>query len=388
MSNLIPLSVPSIKGNEWQYLKECLDTEWVSSAGKYVDLFENKIAEYTGAKHAIACVNGTSALQVSLRVAGINPGDEVIVPTLTFIAPVNAIAYNGANPVFIDADKYYNIDVEKTVQFIRDETVFKDGFTYNKITGKRISAIITIHVWGNAVWLDDLVPLCEERNIVIVEDASESLGTFYNEGKYSGRHTGAIGTVGCLSFNGNKIITTGGGGMILTNDKELAEKVRYLTTQAKDDRLRYIHNEIGYNFRLTNIQAALGVAQLEQLPGFLERKREIYREYKDNLQDIEGLTIANVPDYADNNHWMNLMQIDNEIYYQDRDSLMQRLEKSGIQTRPVWRLNHLQQPYRNCQAFKIEMAKEFVAISLCLPSSVSLSNSDIERVVDGLRTKR
>ena len=388
MSNLIPLSVPSIKGNEWQYIKECLDTEWVSSAGKYVEIFENKIAEYTGAKYAIACVNGTSALQVSLQIAGVNPGDEVIVPTLTFIAPVNAVTYNSANPVFIDADKYYNIDIEKTVQFIRDETVFKDGFTYNKITGKRISAIITIHVWGNAVWLDDLVSLCEERNIVIVEDASESFGTFYNEGKYSGRHTGTIGTVGCLSFNGNKIITTGGGGMILTNDKELAEKVRYLTTQAKDDRLRYIHNEIGYNFRLTNIQAALGVAQLEQLPGFLERKREIYREYKDNLQDIEGLTIANVPDYADNNHWMNLMQIDSEIYYQDRDTLMQRLEKIGIQTRPVWRLNHLQQPYRNCQAFKIEMAKEFVAISLCLPSSVSLSNSDIERVVDGLRTKR
>ena len=280
MSELsIPLSEPTLQGNEWKYVKECIDGEWVSSAGKYVNLFEQKIAEYTGAKFAIACVNGTSALQVSLRLAGVRSGDEVIVPTLTFIAPVNAIAYNGASPVFMDADEYYNIDIMKTIDFIQNQTYFRKNATYNKTTNKRISAIVPVHVWGNASWLGELLPLCQEHNISVVEDASESLGTFYIKGKYLRKHTGTLGKLGCLSFNGNKIITTGGGGMILTDDIDLADKAKYLTTQAKDDPVNYIHDEIGYNFRLTNIQAALGVAQLEEMPNYLKRKKEIYNQY-------------------------------------------------------------------------------------------------------------
>ena len=238
MAKYIPLSVPSLQGKEWQYVKECLDTEWVSSAGKYVGLFESKIAEFTGARYAVACVNGTAALQVALKLARVLPGDEVIVPTLTFIAPVNAVSYNGASPLFMDADEYYNIDAEKTIEFINNKTVFKDGFTINKTTKKRITAIVPVHVWGNACWLEDLLPLCEERNITIVEDACESLGTFYEDGDVKRKHTGTIGQLGCLSFNGNKIITTGGGGMILTDDADLADKARYLTTQAKDDPIR------------------------------------------------------------------------------------------------------------------------------------------------------
>jgi dTDP-4-amino-4,6-dideoxygalactose transaminase len=226
-----------------------------------------------------------------------------------------------------------------------------------------------VHVWGNAAWLDVLVPLCEERNIVVVEDASESLGTFYSTGNYKGRHTGTIGRLGCLSFNGNKIITTGGGGMILTNDENLAGQARYLTTQAKDDPVRYIHDEIGYNFRLTNIQAALGVAQLEQLPVFLKRKQEIFSQYQTVLDNIANLTLAGVPDYADNNHWMNLLQIDGEAYGEDREELMHRLHENGIQTRPVWGLNHLQKPYKNCHTYRIEKSIELVNNSLCLPSS-------------------
>ena len=239
---MIPLSVPSLKGNEWKYVKECIETEWVSSAGKYVDLFEQNILEYTGSKYAVACVNGTAAIQVSLRLACVKPGDEVIVPTLTFIAPINAVAYNNATPVFMDADNYYNVDIEKTIEFIKTETVYKKDFTYNKITDKKISAILPVHMWGNACWLDELYELCRERNIVIVEDASESLGTFYNDGKFKSKHTGTIGKLGCISFNGNKIITTGGGGMILTDDEALAEKAKYLTTQAKDDPIRYVHD--------------------------------------------------------------------------------------------------------------------------------------------------
>lgn len=380
----IPLSVPNIKGNEWQYIKECLDTEWVSSAGKYVDVFEQKIAGCTGVQHAVSCVNGTAALWIALRVAGVQPGEEVIVPTLTFIAPVNAVAYNGASPVFMDADQYYNIDVDKTVEFIKSETTFRDGATYNKSTGKRIAAIIPVHVWGNAVCLDELVPLCEERNIAVVEDASESLGTYYRLGKYQGRYTGTIGRLGCLSFNGNKIITTGGGGMILTSDEQLAEKARYLTTQAKDDPIRFIHNEIGYNFRLTNIQAALGVAQLERLPDFLGRKREIYRQYRSALKDTDGLTIAAVPNYADNNHWMNIVRINTSVFGEGREALMKRLMESSIETRPVWALNHMQKPYKNCQNYLIERAEDLVTNSLCLPSSTNLSDEDIRVVISKL----
>jgi perosamine synthetase len=380
----IPLSVPSLKGNEWQYVKECIDTEWVSSAGKYVNLFEKNIAEYTGSKFAVACVNGTAAIQVSLRLAGVEPGDEVIVSALTFIASVNAITYNNAKPVFMDADNYYNIDSEKTIEFIKNETVFKNGFTYNNKTNNKITAISPVHVWGNACRFDALIELCNERNIFIVEDACESIGTFYNAGKYKGKHTGTIGKLGCLSFNGNKIITTGGGGMILTDDKILAEKAKYLTTQAKDDPVRYIHNEVGYNFRLTNIQAALGVAQLEQLPAIIKRKKEIYDFYQSTIENIEGLSLSKVPDYADNNHWMNLLQIDTDIYRKDRKELMKRLEENGIQTRPVWKLNHEQKPYKDCQYYKIENAKKLAENSLCLPSSTNLTNEDLKRIVESL----
>ena len=380
----IPLSVPSINGNEWKYIKECLDTEWVSSAGNYVDEFEKKIANYTGAKYGIACVNGTSALQVSLRLVGILPGDEVIVPTISFIAPINSVVYNGASPIFMDSDKYYNIDSEKTIEFIKKQTVYKDGFTYNKITNKKISAILPVHIWGNAVWLDDLEKLCYERNIVIVEDASESLGTNYVKGVHSGDSTGVISKIGCLSFNGNKIITTGGGGMILTNDEELSNKAKYLTTQAKDDPVRYIHNEVGYNFRLTNIQAALGLAQFEELPNFLISKKNIYQRYVSALEDIDGLLMAKVPAYAENNHWMNLVQIDSNKYGMDRETLMSYLKSKGIQTRPVWALNHLQKPFKKSQSYKIDKAEELVDNSLCIPSSNGLTEIDIDNVIGAL----
>ena len=264
----IPLSVPSLKGNEAKYLIDCVEKEWVSSAGKYVDEFENKISQYVGARYGVACVNGTAALHIALKVAGVKSGDEVIVPSLTFIASVNAISYNNANPIFMDSDEYFNIDILKTIKFIKNETKSIDGFSYNIKTNKRISALIPVHVWGNACWLDELVQLCKEKNIIIIEDAAESLGTYYNDGEFSDKFTGTIGDIGCFSFNGNKIITAGGGGMIVTNNKKFAARAKHLTTQAKKDPLYYVHDEIGYNYRLTNIQAAIGVAQLEQLQNF------------------------------------------------------------------------------------------------------------------------
>lgn len=381
----IPLSVPSIKGNEWKYVKECLDTEWVSSAGRYVDLFENKICEFTGAKYAVACVNGTSALHVALRLVGVEHGDEVIVPTVTFIAPVNVIRYLGAEPIFMDCDNFFNINVEKTIQFIREETELKGSFSINKKTGKIIKAIIPVHMYGNAIDMDPLLSICQERNIKIVEDATESLGTFYIDGYLKHKHTGTIGDIGCYSFNGNKIITTGGGGMIVTNNAGYAEKARYFTTQAKDDEVRYIHNEIGYNYRLTNIQAALGVAQLEQLPDFINIKKRNYNLYKREIDKIPGLQLADVLDYASNNHWMYPLLIDKNEYGMDRGKLMKYLADNKIQSRPLWYLNHLQKPYKDCQTYKIEKAYELLERTINIPCSVSLTADDIARVIEVLR---
>jgi len=379
----ISLSVPQLKGNELKYVKECIDTEWVSSAGKYVNLFEKKICEYTGSKFAVACVNGTSALQVSLELSGVSPGDEVIVPTLTFIAPINAVKYINADPIFMDADDYFNINLEKTVEFIKNKTRFKNGVTININTNKKISALIPVHVWGNACKLDELVDICNERNISIVEDATESLGTSYTKGKFSGKHTGTIGRFGCLSFNGNKIITSGGGGMILTNKKDLAEKARYITTQAKDDPVQYIHNKIGYNYRLTNIQAALGVAQLEQLSIFLSHKEKINKLYKEKVKNLNGYKISSSPDYARNNFWLNILRI-SESKFSNVKLLMKKFTQHGIQTRPVWHLNHLQKPYKNCFHYLIEKAIDLHASSLCLPSSVNLIEEHCSQVISVL----
>jgi aminotransferase in exopolysaccharide biosynthesis len=384
MSKSIPLSVPSISGKEWKYVKECLDTGWVSSLGKYVGFFEKKISDYTDSRFTVACVNGTAALHIALIVAGVKPDDEVIAPTLTFIASVNTVKYVGADPIFMDCDDYYNIDAVKTIEFIEDETEVKNGYTYNKKTGKKISAIIPVHVFGNAVNLEKLFSLCKERNIKVIEDATESLGTKYIKGSFSGKYTGTVGDIGCYSFNGNKIITTGGGGMIVTDNEEYAEKARYLTTQAKDDPIRYIHNEIGYNYRLTNIQAAMGVAQLEQLDKFIEIKKKNYEFYKDKISSIEGLKIAGVPVYAQQNHWLYALQIDKGIYGKDREKLMKTLEEKGIQTRPVWQLNHLQKPYRNCQAYKIEKAIKLHKITLNIPCSVGLEKKEIKKILEFL----
>jgi len=385
MSDFIPLSVPCIKGNEWKYIKECLKTEWVSSAGRYVDKFEEEIAKYTGTKFAVACMNGTSALHVSLLIAGVQSEDEVIVPTLTFIAPVNVVRYCNANPVFMDSDDYYNIDFEKTIDFIEKKTLFRDGYTYNKATKRRVSAIIPIHIFGNAVYLDDLHDLCKERNIKIIEDATESLGTAYKKGKFSGMHSGSIGDLGCLSFNGNKIITTGAGGMILTNLEEYAKRARYYTTQAKDDDVRYIHNEIGYNYRLSNVQAAVGVAQVESLPKFLRKKKRNYFRYKGKIEQIPGLHLAEVPDYANNNFWMYALKINKEVYGKDPEELMMHLAENKIQTRPIWYLNHLQKRYKNCQQYKIEVAMDLWKSTLNIPCSVSLTEEQIYKVISVLK---
>jgi perosamine synthetase len=383
-SEAIPLSVPVVAGNEWSYVKECLDTGWVSSAGKYVERFEQDIARYTGAQHAVACVNGTAALHIALELAGVLPGDEVLVPTVTFIATVNAVRYARAEPVFLDCDEFYNLDVEKLRQFLVEETYAQNGQTHNQRTRRRIAAVLPVHVFGNAARFEELLALCQARNLCVVEDAAESLGTFYSAGRLAGKHTGTLGRLGCLSFNGNKIITTGGGGMILTDDEVLAGRAKYLTTTAKRDAVRFVHDDVGYNYRLTNLQAAMGVAQLEQLPSRLEIKKRNYQAYQRALDSVPGLHLAATPPYAANNHWMYALQINAALYGADRETVMARLAQERIQTRPLWFLNHRQRPYRECQHYRIEQAERLWEITLNLPCSTDLTAGQIQRAVDAL----
>lgn len=374
----ILLSAPEVSGNEWKYIKECLDTNWVSSAGKYVNKYEEEIKNYTGAKYAIACINGTAALHICLILSGVGPNDEVIVPTLTFIAPVNTVRYVGAEPVFMDCDPdYFNIDPVKLNKFITNECDFDGINLINKKTKRKIKAIIPVHIFGNPCEMDSILKIGRKYNLKIIEDATESLGS-----KYENKYTGTMGEFGCYSFNGNKIITSGGGGMIVTNDKEAGKKARYLTTQAKDNELHYIHNEVGYNYRMTNIIAAFGVAQLERLDEFISIKRKNANIYRELLKDIDGLQFAaNEPLNCFSNHWFYTIFVDEEKYGMGRNELLKKLNDRKIQARPIWKLNHLQKPYLKNQAYKIETASQIYNKAINIPCSVNLKREEIEQVV-------
>ena len=369
---MIPLSAPSIKGNEWKYVKECLDTEWVSSVGKYIDKFEQEMASYLGAKYAIACMNGTSALHISLILAEVKPNDEVIVPTITFIAPANAVKYVGAEPIFMDCDDFCNIDVDKVRQFLEAQCDFVDGSVINKKTKKRIGAIIPVHVFGAPVDMDPLMELANRYKIKVIEDATESLGS-----EYKGKKSGTLGLLGCLSFNGNKIITTGGGGMIITDDEHLAKRAKYLTTQAKEEGMEYIHNEIGLNYRLVNVLAAIGVAQLEEIENYVEIKRRNFNLYKELLAETH-FTLLDEPDYAKSNKWFYAVLCKDK---KEKEVLLQHLNSNGVQARLLWFLTHLQKPYVKCQSYEIEKAQKMYDTIINIPCSVNLTEEEIKEVV-------
>lgn len=379
-SGNIPLSVPVINGNEWKYVKECIDTAWVSTAGKFVDKFENDICRCTGARYAVACVNGTTGLFIALRLAGVAMDDEVIVPTLTFIASVNAIKYLGAEPVFMDCDDYMNIDAQKVEEFILHECRPTKNGLKNKVSGRIIKAILPVHIFGNPCNMSAIMRIAKKYDLKVIEDATESLGASYKEGGYANRFTGTIADFGVLSFNGNKIITTGGGGMIITANAALAEKARYLTTQAKDDAVHYIHNEIGYNFRLTNVQAALGVAQLEQLPRIIKIKQKNYELYKKELKSVKGIEILGIPRGTNPNYWFYSLIVNKNDYGMDREQLMKKLKGAGIESRPLWYLNHWQKPYVRNQAYKIEKSVWFWEHVLNIPCSGDLSAAQVKKV--------
>lgn len=373
----IPLCVPEIRGNEWKYVKECLDTKWVSSVGPFVDRFETSVSDYVGARYAVATSTGTAALHIALLVAGVEPDDEVLVSDLTFIAPANAIRYAGAWPVLIDAERdYWQIDPARVVEFLENDCQWLDGKLMNRKTRRRVKAILPVHILGHPVDIDPILEVAAKYDLAVIEDATESLGA-----EYKGRKVGNLAHIGCFSFNGNKIITTGGGGMIVTNDSDWATKAKYLTTQAKDDPVEYVHSQIGYNYRLTNIQAALGCAQMEQLSEFIAIKRGIAEAYKNSFAEIPGLTTMTEASWARSIFWLNTILIDEAKYGEDSRALMRRLARHRIQARPLWEPLHRSTAHQSAQCVGSEVADELNRRALSLPSSVTLSASELERVV-------
>jgi len=382
MDKPILLSIPYLHGNEKKYVMDCLNSEWVSTAGAYVSDFEKAFASYTNSKGAVACVNGTAALHISLILAGVQPGEEVIVPALTFISPINTVKYVFADPVFMDCDDYLNMDTAKLADFLENECNFKDGKVINKTSGKRIRAIIPVHIFGSMCNMDQLMELAEKYNLTVIEDATEALGSKMSSGKFAGMHAGTIGDFGTASFNGNKIMTCGGGGMISAKDPNILEKAKYLTTQAKNNELHYVHDEVGYNYRLPAMSAALGLAQLEQIPTFVERKKKRYFEYKEAITEIPGLSLLDTPDYCDSNYWFYSLLIDEDKYEMNRDQLMTKFGEAKIQTRPIWKLNNQQKPYLKNQAYRIEKAQYYFDRILNIPCSVGLTDEELERVCE------
>ena len=381
----IPLSVPVLSGLEAEYTREALESGWVSTGGPFITRLEDAVREVTGARNAVACVNGTAALQVALRLAGVRAGDEVIVPTLTFIATVNAVDYLGAHPVFVDCDEFMNIDPGAVASFLAEECAMDGDAVVDRETRRRVAAIVPVHVFGNPCDLAPLLDTATRYGLPVIEDAAESLGSSWTEGPLAGRHTGTRGLFGALSFNANKIVTTGGGGMILTEDDRLAEHARYLTTTAKDDAMRFVHNEVGYNFRITNLNAAVGVAQMETLAARIEAKKRNYQLYEAVLAGVRGVQLLGVPERTSPNYWFYSLLVEPTEYGRDRESLMLALDAEGIQTRPVWHLNHWQRPYQGERAYRIERAVWFWERVLNLPCTSNLTESDVSRVADAIR---
>lgn len=374
MENFIPLSVPNLKGNEIKYVTAALEEEWVSTAGKYIEDFENIIKKYVNIKGAVACQSGTAGLHLGLITCGVQAGDEVIVPTLTFIAAINPIKYIGAEPVFMDCNNELTLDEIKLKKFCEEECSYKNGKLINKNTNRQIKAIVVVHIFGNLANMEAIMKIAKEYNLKVIEDATEALGSYYIDGVFKGDFAGTIGDVGVYSFNGNKIITTGGGGMLVTNQEAYEKKARYLSTQAKDDTLYFVHNEIGYNYRMTNLQAALGIAQMEQLEEFIKIKKENYEYYKE-----QGIILLDFSDKIRANYWFYSFKSRN------RDGLIKYLEEHRIQTRPIWKLIHTQRPYQKSQAYKIEQANLFYNQIVNIPCSTNLKKEEIKRVAEEIK---
>jgi perosamine synthetase len=367
---VVPLHEPTFEGNEWDYIKDCLDSGWVSSVGSYVDQFEASLSEYTGAPFAVATMNGTAALHTALLVCGVERGDEVLVPAVSFVATCNAIHYCGATPHFVDTnEETLGIHVAKLEAYLEDVVEIRNHVSFNRVSGKRISALMVVHTLGHAAHLDELLSLCQRYHLKLVEDAAEALGSWYE-----GSHVGFWGDVGVLSFNGNKVVTSGGGGALLTSSPELAGRAKHLTTTAKNNhRWNYAHDEVGYNYRLPNINAALGCAQLEQLPRFLKVKRELALRYQSKLNSVSGVRFIAEPTGTTSNYWLNGVWIE-KCTLSDRDGVLSQLDAVGIQARPLWELLSKLPMNLDCPSMELSGALRAEASVLLLPSGIGVGN--------------
>lgn len=383
MKPFIPLSVPNIKGNEIKYVTDALEKEWVSTGGAYIDRFEKEIADYLKVDTAVACQSGTAGLHLALLLSGVTPDDLVIVPTLTFIAAVNPVKYIGAASVFMDCDDSLCMDMDKLQRFCETECELRDEKLIHLKTQKHVKAVIVVHVFGNMADMEKAIKIADKYHLVLIEDATEALGSHYTEGPFAGKYAGTIGDIGVYSFNGNKIITTGGGGMMDTKDPVLSQRAKYLSTQAKDDAVNFIHGEVGYNYRMTNLQAAVGVAQLEKLNDFIAVKKANYQHYQKGIKAIEGFQLLPFNKAIEPNYWFYSLYIEDLEKY-SKEAIIERMSENNIQTRPIWGLIHEQKPYQKDIDFDIKKAKDYHRRIVNLPCSSNLTAGDVDRVLETL----
>lgn len=381
--HFIPLSVPNFSGNEKEYVNDAVVSEWVSTGGSLVPKFEQAVADYVGMPRAVACNSGSSGLHLAMMMAGIGRGDEVLVPTLTFIAAVNPVRYAGAEPIFIGCDDSLCMSPALAEEYLSANAEMKDGRCISKVTGAHIKALVVVHVFGNLADMEAIMDLAARWNLIVVEDSTEALGTRCDTGRYAGKFAGTIGDVGVYSFNGNKIITTGAGGMVVSNHPDWTEHAKHLSTQTKADELNFIHDEVGYNYRMTNLQAALGLAQLEQLEGFIAHKIEMYEFYKQALDGRHHYRILPFREGVRSNHWFYSLYVEDGNSL-DRDAIIRRLKEENIQTRPIWALIQDQADYPRNQRYGDQLAYDYLRHVVNLPCSTNLSREDAQRVVDVL----
>lgn len=383
MNKFIPLSIPNFEGNEEKYVVDAIASTFVSTVGGYVSRMEKELASFLNVDNVAVCQSGTSALHLSMVDAGVKPGNVVLVPPLTFIAAVNPVKYQFATPVFIDCDDSFCLDPVKLRSFCEEECVWNDGVL--KYNGADVKAIVVVHVFGNMADMESIMDTAEKYNLKVIEDATEALGTKYTDGRYAGKFAGTIGDYGCYSFNGNKIITTGGGGAVTSRNSATVDHIRFLSTQAKTDPHYYIHDEVGYNYRMTNLQAALGVAQLEELPEFIKRKQKNFDLYK---SEFEGFKYGKLIDFrsgTESNKWFYSVEIDREHVKASMREIIISLEKDKIQTRAIWGLINEQKPYEGEVTYKLEKAPYYAERILNIPSSTQITEEEIKYVADKVK---
>jgi perosamine synthetase len=385
MGRFIPLSIPNFEGNERKYVNDAIEQGWVSTGGAYITELEKGLAEFLKTDSVAACQSGTSGLHLSLIECGVRPGDMVLVPTLTFIAAVNPVRYQFADPVFIDCDDSLCMDPDKLRAFCERECRLIDGSLIHNISGKCVKAVVVVHVFGNLADMEKIMEVALEYHLKVIEDATEALGTYYTKGRYAGKYAGTIGDFGAYSFNGNKIITTGGGGAVTARNAETVAHIRYLSTQAKNDEQYYVHHEVGYNYRMTNLQAALGVAQLEELPEFILRKRKNYELYQECFKGFSFGKLLGFRSGTYSNQWFYSLEIPMDSIQGTLRDIIKRLQDQGVQTRAVWQLIHEQKPYQEAIAYQIERASYYSSCILNIPSSTQITEDDIRYVAEQVK---